>query len=199
MLTFFRGPARIWPEELIALLTFAAPRGLRQWAEIYRLYQKAFPGSEKKPFWMILKMYRKGNSHVWRFARNGSFAGLIITINGENHILLDYLAVEESQRGTGIGTEILQLMRTQYAGKGVFLEIESVYEDCDNKAERIRRKHFYEKCGMTSMEVFVWLFGVKMELMGFDCKLSYEEYHDFYRTNYNEWAAKHIQKAEKKD
>jgi len=179
------------------LLTFAAPRGLRQWAEIYRLYQKAFPGSEKKPFWMILKMYRKGNSHVWRFARNGSFAGLIITINGEDHILLDYLAVEESQRGTGIGTEILQLMRTQYAGKGVFLEIESVYEDCDNKAERIRRKHFYEKCGMSSMDVFVWLFGVKMELMSFGCRLTFEEYHAFYRDHYNQWAADHIQKAEK--
>lgn len=179
------------------LLSFAAPRGLRQWADIYKLYQKAFPDSEKKPFWLIVKMFRKGTTHVWRFTREGKFAGLIITINGEDHILLDYLAVEETQRGTGIGTEILQLMRNHYAGKGVFLEIESVYEDCGNKQQRVRRKHFYEKCGMTSMEVFVWLFGVKMELMGFDCRLSYEQYHTFYRDNYNQWAADHIQKAEK--
>ena len=178
------------------LLTFAAPRGLRQWADVYNLYQKAFPKSEKKPFWLILKMFRKGTSDVWRFVREGAFAGIIITINGEEHILLDYLAVEESRRGTGIGTEILRLMREHYAGKGVFLEIESVYEDCDNKDQRIRRKHFYEKCGMTSMEVFVWLFGVKMELMGFDCRLSYDQYHAFYRDNYNQWAADHIQKAE---
>ena len=179
------------------MLQYAAPRGLLQWAEIYRLYQEAFPASEKKPFSMILKMHRKGASDVWRFTRNGKFAGLIITINGENHILLDYLAVDKAKRGTGIGTQILQLMQQQYSGKGVFLEIESVYEDCDNKAERLRRKHFYEKCGMKSMEVFVWLFGVKMELMGFDCRVTYEEYHRFYRDNYNEWAAKHIQKAEK--
>ena len=179
------------------LLTFTAPKGLRQWADIYKLYRKAFPASEKKPFSMILKMYRKGATDVWYFTRNGKFAGLIITINGENHILLDYLAVEASQRGTGIGSEMLPLMRNHYAGKGVFLEIESIYEDCDNKAERIRRKHFYEKCGMTSMEEFVWLFGVKMELMGFDCKLSYEQYQAFYRDNYNQWAADHIQKAEK--
>ena len=196
-MTFFFPTARIWPEELIDLLTFAAPRGLGQWADIYKLYQKAFPASEKKPFWLIVKMFFKGTSDVWRFTRDGKFAGLIITINGENHILLDYLAVEESQRGTGIGSEILRLMRTHYPGKGVFLEIESVYEDCDNKAERIRRKQFYEKSGMTSMEVFVWLFGVKMELMGFDCRLSYEEYHAFYRDNYNQWAADHIQKADK--
>lgn len=179
------------------MLTFAAPRGLCQWAEVYKLYQKAFPAAEKKPFWMILKMHRKGASHVWRFAREGKFAGIVITINGEKHILLDYLAVAESRRGTGIGTEILQRMRSHYAGKGVFLEIESVYEDCDNSQQRIQRKHFYEKCGMTSMEVFVWLFGVKMELMGFDCRISYEDYHAFYRDNYNQWAADHIQKAEK--
>ena len=179
------------------MLQYSAPKGLRQWAEIYKLYQKAFPASEKKPFRMILKMYRKGASDVWRFTREGKFAGLIITINGESHILLDYLAVEASQRGTGIGTEILQMMRSRYTGKGVFLEIESVYEDCANKAQRVRRKHFYEKSGMESMEVFVWLFGVKMELMGFDCHLSYEDYHAFYRDNYNQWAADHIQKAEK--
>ncbi len=196
-MTFIFCTVKIWPEELIDLLQYAAPRGLRQWVDVYKLYQKAFPESEKKPFWLILKMFRKGTSDVWRFTRDGKFAGLIITINGEDHILLDYLAVEKSRRGTGIGTEILRLMRCHYTGKGVFLEIESVYDACDNQNQRIRRKHFYEKCGMTSMEVFVWLFGVKMELMGFDCSLSYEQYHAFYRDNYNQWAASHIQKAEK--
>jgi len=179
------------------MLTYAAPKGFRQWAEIYTLYQKAFPRSEKKPFSMIRSMHKKGSSDVWRFERSGRFAGLIITINGRENILLDYLAVEEHQRGSGIGSEILQLMKVHYAGKGVFLEIESVYEDCDNKAERLRRKHFYEKCGMESMDVFVWLFGVKMELMSFGCKMTFEDYHAFYRDNYNQWAADHIQMAEK--
>lgn len=179
------------------MLQYAAPKGLLQWAEVYRLYHRAFPAEEKKPFSIIRKMHRRGVTDIWRFTRNGSFAGLIITINGDRHILLDYLAVAQNQRGTGIGTEILGLMRSRYTGKGVFLEIESVYEDCENKAQRIRRKHFYEKCGMQSMGVFAWLFGVKMELMGFDCKLTYEEYHDFYRVNYGQWAADHIQSAEK--
>ena len=179
------------------MLQYAAPRGFRQWADVYQLYQKAFPASEKKPFSMIRKMHRKGASDVWRFTRNGKFAGIIVTINGEENILLDYLAVDAKQRGTGIGSEILRLMKEHYAGKGVFLEIESVYEECENKAERIRRKHFYEKCGMESMDVFVWLFGVKMELMSFGCKMTFEEYHAFYRDNYNQWAADHIQSAQR--
>ena len=179
------------------MLTYSAPKSVQEWTDIYRLYNKAFPRSERKPFRMIVKMHQKGVSDIWYFRREGKFAGMIITINGDKHILLDYLAVAEKSRGTGIGTEILQLMRRHYAGKGVFLEIESVYERSKNQAERLSRKHFYEKSGMKSMEVFVWLFGVKMELMGFDCQLTYEEYHDFYRTNYNEWAAKHIERAEK--
>jgi hypothetical protein len=47
------------------------------------------------------------------------------------------------------------------------------------------------------MEVFAWVFGVKMELMGFGCRLSYEQYHAFYRDNYSRWAAEHIKPAEK--
>lgn len=179
------------------MLTYAAPKSHEEWADIHRLYKKAFPRSERKPFWMILKMHYRGTTDIWYFRREGQFAGMILTINGPEHILLDYLAVEEKQRGTGVGSEILQLMQRHYAGKGVFLEIESVYERSKNQAERLSRKHFYEKAGMSSMGVFVWLFGVKMELMGFDCKLSYEQYHDFYRENYNSWAAKHIRQAKK--
>ena len=181
------------------MLTFDEPKGLLQWAQVYYLYQKAFPASEKKPFSMIRKMHRLDKSHVWRFVREGRFAGIIITINGETDVLLDYLAVAEDRRGTGIGTEMLSRMRSHYAGKNVFLEIESVYEDCGNKAERLRRKHFYEKCGMQSMGVFVWLFGVKMELMGFGSPMTFEQYHAFYRDNYNQWAADHISEAEKED
>ena len=196
-MTLFSSLVKMWDKELIRLLKYAAPRGLRQWADVYKLYRKAFPASEKKPFSIIIKMYRKRSSDIWRFTRDGKFAGIIITINGAQHILLDYLAVKEAQRGIGIGTEILQMMCRHYAGKGVFLEIESVYEECENKAQRVRRKHFYEKCGLKSMEVFVWLFGIKMELMSFGCQLTFEEYHAFYRDNYSQWAADHIQKAEK--
>ena len=179
------------------MLTYAKPSGLKQWAQVYKLYQRSFPKSEKKPFSVILRKHRQGRTDIWRFVREGKFAGIVITINGVSHVLIDYLAVDESSRGTGIGSEILPLMRAHYAGKGVFLEIESVYEDCGNKAERLRRKHFYEKCGLESMGVFVWLFGVKMELMGFDCALSFDEYHAFYRDNYGTWAADHISQAEK--
>ena len=50
---------------------------------------------------------------------------------------------------------------------------------------------------MTEMHTFVELFGVDMELLGFDCNLTFEEYHEFYRDNYSEWAAEHVKKGRK--
>ncbi len=181
------------------MLSCESPRGIRQWANIYRLYLQAFPALERKPFSIILKMYRSGKTHVWYFRQKGKFAGFITTINGESHILLDYLAVSPRLRGQGIGSEILHQMQRRYAGKGVFLEIESAFEEAENKEERLRRRRFYEHCGMKSMEVFAWVFGVKMELMGFDCDLTFEEYSAFYRKHYGKWAAGHLKPAEKQE
>ena len=170
-------------------------RTLAQWIKIYRLYQSAFPKTEKKPFSVILSMWKRGKSDVWYCEKDGMFAGLVITINGADMILLDYLAVSPQRRGQGIGSEILQTMRRIYQGKGVFLEIEIVDETAENYEERKNRKQFYLSNGMTEMKVYVKLFGVDMELLGYECSLTFEEYRNFYRNNYNEWAASHVNES----
>jgi len=173
------------------------PQTLLQWIKIYRLYQAAFPAGEKKPFTMIYTMMKKGKTDVWYCEEYEKFAGLVITINGPHQILIDYLAVDKKRRGNGLGSKMLQKIREQYAGKGVFLEIELVDEQADNYEERKRRKQFYLSNGMTPMHVFVELFGIEMELLGFNCCLTFEEYHAFYRENYNEWAAEHVKRGKK--
>ena len=168
------------------------PSNVGEWFNIYRLYQSSFPASEKKPFSMIRTMCKKGKTDVWYCVENGKFAGLVITINGPDKVLLDYLAVHRKCRGQGVGSELLRQMRQQYTGKCVFLEIETVTESAVNYEERKRRKKFYLSNGMTELGVLVELFGVEMELLGYDCRLTFEEYHAFYRDNYNAWAAEHV-------
>lgn len=171
------------------------PTTVLQWLRIYRLYHSAFPRSERKPFSMIRAMQKKGKSDVWYCENDGKFAGLVVTINGSDKVLLDYLAVNKKCRGQGVGSELLRQMRQQYAGKGIFLEIETVRSTAENYEERKRRKRFYLSNGMTELGVFVELFGVEMELLGSDCKLTFDEYHAFYRDNYNAWAAEHVKKG----
>ena len=165
---------------------------LPDWIRFMRLYRQAFPREERKPVSMIRRMQKKGKTDVWCLEQDGQFVGLAATINGPEQILIDYLAILPKRRGHGDGSEALRQLRQQYAGKGVFLEIECVCQEADNYEERKRRKHFYLSNGLQEMHTTAKLFGVDMELLGFDCQLDFDQYRAFYRDNYGQWAADHI-------
>ena len=168
------------------------PHGAADWLRIFMLYTVAFPRAERKPISMIRRMTKLGKTDTWCLMHSGEFMGLGITINGADTILLDYFAVVKHRRGSGIGTAALHALMEQYGDKGFFLEIESTFEDAPNLAQRRKRKRFYLACGLEELGVQAKLFGVNMEMLGVRCSLSYESYRNFYRDNYNEWAAKHI-------
>ena len=168
------------------------PNRAVQWLELYRLYMEAFPAEERKPVWMILKMYRKGKTDIWCVENNGEFSGLAITINSDDLILLDYFAVKKPLRGAGVGFAALKEVICFYEGKGLFLEIESTFENASNQVQREKRKQFYLSAGLKELHVTAKLFGVNMELLGIGCQMNYDSYQAFYRDNYNEWAAEHI-------
>lgn len=165
------------------------------WLRLYRLYRRAFPAFERKPFSMIRSMQKKGKSDVWYFEKEGKFAGLVFTINSDEVILIDYLAIVAQRRGEGIGSAIIKQLHEHYGNKGIFVEIESVFDECENKEERLRRKHFYLSNGLVPMKVMVVLFGIEMELLGINCCLTYDEYYSFYKDNYGDFAAKNIKEA----
>ena len=167
-----------------------------EWFRIYCLYRRSFPRSERKPFRIIVSMWKKGKTDVWYLAEGRRFAGFATTINGEARILLDYLAVREKMRGRGAGSRMLEELKKQYAGKGIFVEIESAFENGKDQLERVRRRKFYLKNGMESARVMASVFGVKMELLCWNCRVNFAEYRAFYRDNYSPWAAEHIVEAD---
>lgn len=173
-------------------LSLLRPARPSQWRKLYRLYRSAFPAAERKPFWIIMKMFRKGKTDVWCIERDGKFVGLAATINGEELILLDYFAVDPACRGAGIGSAALGKLLEIYAGKGLFVEIESTGGTAPNREERERRKRFYLRCGLQRLNVTATVFGVRMELLGRGCQMDFERYRAFYRDNYSGWAAERI-------
>ncbi|MBQ8238676.1 MAG: GNAT family N-acetyltransferase [Oscillospiraceae bacterium] len=162
------------------------------WLRIWKLYLRAFPPAERKPFGVIVKMHRSGKTDVWCVERDGRFAGFATTVNGEELILLDYLAIEKRSRGQGIGSAAMAAMHRIYADKGFFVEIESTGEDAANREAREKRKRFYEAAGMKALGVEADVFGVRMELLGSRCALDFEGYRAFYRDHYSPWAAQHL-------
>ena len=171
-------------------------RTIWQRMQVIRLYYASFPANERKPFGIILKKQREGKTDVWRIEAGGRFAGFAATINGDGLILLDYLAVSKAKRGRGIGAACLRALKEKYAGSGFFVEIESVYEEEAGLEERLRRKKFYLRNGMKELGVLADVFGVRMELLGWDCELDFEGYQAFYRDHYSPWAAEHLEYVE---
>jgi len=166
------------------------------WLRIFFLYRRSFPRSERKPMSAIRGMQKKGKTDVWMFFRGGRFAGFATTINSERLILLDYLAVSPALRGHGVGSMALAQVRGAYPGRGIFVEVESIYTGEADLADQIRRRQFYLKNGMESARVMASVFGVKMELLCWNCRVNFAEYRAFYRDNYSPWAAEHIVEAD---
>jgi len=173
-------------------VVFSPPGSALDWFRVWRLYRRSFPPSERKPFSIIRSMYRRGKTDLWCILRNGRFAGFASTVNSGELILLDYLATLPQYRGQGIGSAALHLLKQRYPGKGVFVEIEETRDPGKDQALRIRRRQFYEAAGMEDLNVTAMVFGVKMELLGWGCRMDFDAYKAFYRDHYNPWAAEHI-------
>lgn len=185
----------------------------KDWRWIKQLYNEAFPANEKKPFWMIKWKHRQKAADVWVLENEGEFSGLAITMNGDDLVLLDYFAISAEKRGQGIGSKALKALQECYKERRLFLEIESVEELSEGQtgqgekpteqeishAERARRKKFYLANGMQELGVNVTLFGVDMELLGYDCKISFAEYRGLYYMTYGNWAAKNVIEMEYRD
>ena len=174
-------------------MIFFTPSKISEYRKIKKLYRKSFPKCERKPFSVILKMMKKGKSDIIYFEEDGMFLGFATTINSDSLILIDYFAVNHRIRGQGYGSKMLRALLSNNSPKGVFLEIEIPYEDAPNYNERKRRKDFYLRAGLSEINTKAKLFGVDMELMGFNCTLDYNEYKDFYLVNYGKYAFDHIE------
>lgn len=150
--------------------------------QVQKLYQEAFPAIERKPFELILQKCREGQMELLAIeGEEGVFCGLAITVLYKDRVLLDYFAIAPEHRGGGIGSQILQLLKTRYEDKKFFLEIERSDVEAENKEQRIRRKSFYMRNGMVPMGYLVCVFGTEMEVLTDHCEVGYEEYHELYR------------------
>ncbi len=144
------------------------------------LYTKSFPMNERKPFSMILKNREKGITDIFAaIDDNGNFCGLAIFVFYKDIVLLDYFAVCEELRGSGIGTVLLRKIQEHFSDKRLMLEIELA--DDEPFGDKFRRKKFYLRGGMSEAGLFVRLFGVKMEILSYRCEVSFGEYLELYR------------------
>ena len=177
-------------------IILAPPEKLSHWLQLYVLYRRSFPRAERKPFLTILKKYQAGMTDIWCILEKQHFLGFAATMNSPDLVMLDYLAVLKKHRSHGIGSVALKNLMQRYADRAFLLEIESPYEPGHDQLLRQKRKRFYVNCGMEPLQIMAEVFGVKMELLGKNCCIDFQQYQNFYRDFYKPWAAKHILPAD---
>ena len=146
---------------------------------LYELYERSFPEAEKKSVSMMKRMEAQGKLEMLALVEKGKFAGLIINMFSKKDVLLDYFAIEESVRGTGLGNRAIQEMLERFRDRKYILEIEALNPKAENFPQRKWRKHFYLKNGVKETDVFAFVYGTDFELLTSDGKLTYEEYVSF--------------------
>ncbi len=151
---------------------------------VENLYQNAFPETERKPFEMILELEKQGKSDVFSIDNeNNQFLGLAITLYDDNVIILDYFAINPEYRGKGIGGKAIDILKNKFKDKKFLLEIETTDIISADIQNRIRRKNFYLRHGLKAMPYKVNLLGEIMEIMTFNCEVTFEEYHSVFENS----------------
>ncbi len=148
--------------------------------KIYDLYMEAFPKSERKPFEIMMEKQKEGAVDVLYLEEAEKFIGLAITARYEDRVLLDYFAIDKQARGGGYGSAAIRLLLEFYEGKRMILEIETPRVPCENREQRIRRKNFYHKNGLTDLDFMTKLFGVEMDMLSNGKPCTFEEYQEIY-------------------
>lgn len=167
----------------------------KQLKNVRKLYESAFPKEEKKPFDLLLEKQEQGVIEIFSAEdSDGRFYGLVIVVYHKDLVLLDYFAITDDFRGSGIGSEIFKNLKNKYKNKRFFIEIENTKIPSKNYEERIRRKNFYTKLGMKNVDFGVNLLGVEMEVMCASGSINYYEYFKLYDEIFGENISKNIHK-----
>lgn len=150
-----------------------------------KLYKESFPLKERKPFWYVKHLINDGRGEFLSIFLEDKFCGFIFILKTQNIVLVDYLAIDKSFQGKGIGSKICDLLREKFSDKTIFLEIELPDLKFDNNAQRVKRKKFYLKNGLNETGIHLFVYGTEMEVLTFSqTDFDYEDYVKFMKAVY---------------
>ena len=137
--------------------------------------RRDFPPSELKALSSIMNMRNRGVYDVIGAYEDDVFVAYALMYRDVSArvVLLDYLAVDESYRGQGIGTALLSRLKEHYAHSSdvLLIECERPKAAPDETGAR-KRIDFYMHAGAELTSVRIWLFGVEYSILVLPCQES---------------------------
>jgi len=144
---------------------------LNEIKSIYRaLIKKDFPRNERRPFFSMSKLHSNGKYICLVLEEDNQIIAYATFITDDviSSVLLDYFAVDEKLRGSGIGSRFIALIREYWYEKyGIIIECETPDSTkTDNeKVIRKRRIDFYRRAGAEDTSVKWRFIGVHYRIL----------------------------------
>lgn len=125
-----------------------------EFRELLRIYEEAIPASERKSAFALAEMAMRPEYLFLTIGDEYAVVGFSIAMCFEDAALLEYMAVDATERGKGIGAELFRqtVARPELCDRFVLIEVESEAEDREDRGERMRRKNFYRRLGCRQIE-----------------------------------------------
>jgi GNAT superfamily N-acetyltransferase len=152
------------------------PNSRKEYKRIKNLYKEAFPADERAPLFLMKKRAAKNKGDSWNVYDGDRWIGWVYMITTDDLAYVNYLAMDNSQRGKGYGVYVIEEIKKKYAGKKVFLALEQLDPKADNYEQRLKRHAFYERCGLKDLPYKIKEASVVYSIMGTGETVEPEEY-----------------------
>lgn len=162
---------------------------------IKSLYKSAFPANERMPFWLLKRLAKKENADFYGIYDKEKFVGIIYNIYHKDIVFIFYFAINESLRGQGYGTKVLDSIKQKYDNHRIVLNIEEIDLNSSNNEQRLKRKKFYEKSGFKDLNYKVKEAGVVYETLCYspnNVMVSKEEYMEMMKKYFGKLISKYV-------
>lgn len=143
-----------------------------------QLYRASFPACERLSWSEMERQQKAGKMDLLTVEEDGEVRGILVMTPAPKLVLGVYLAIFPNRRNGGIGTKVLQAIRTYYEGRPICLEIEDPDEvGAPNPEQRRRRQNFYLRNGIHTIGK-MYMYETDMILMATDENVTFAQYRE---------------------
>ncbi len=121
---------------------------LDDYNQIGEFMKRVFPKEELMPMWLIVfaSKFKKYDFNAY-YDQDGTFIGILFTIDSKDTLFVFYLAVNDKIHSKGYGSLLLKQLVDKYQTKYISLFIETLDPNSSNYNQRVKRLTFYKRNG----------------------------------------------------
>ena len=151
--------------------------------EIRKIYDSSFPYAERVPFERLIRSIKEDRI-MYAYYDDGKLIGISYLFLLDDIAYIGYFCVREDLRNKGYGTQILEMIKEDFSGYRIAIDIEEVKENSDNYEERKRRKDFYLHKGFREAGIFYNFYDVDYEILVYGGAVDRQQWHDVIRRHW---------------